>query len=43
MSQHKKFSDADYIIHLASIASPIFYRKYPIETLDANVTGYKIY
>jgi len=29
----------DYIIHMASIASPIFYRKYPIETLDANVWG----
>jgi UDP-glucuronate decarboxylase len=30
---------ADFIIHLASIASPSFYRKYPIETVDANVTG----
>lgn len=30
---------ADYIIHLASIASPVFYRKYPIETLDANIWG----
>ena len=29
------------MIHLASIASPIFYRKYPIQTLDANVTGYR--
>lgn len=29
----------DYIYHMASIASPIFYRKYPIETLDANVWG----
>ena len=28
-----------YIIHAASIASPIFYRKYPIETMDANVNG----
>jgi nucleoside-diphosphate-sugar epimerase len=28
-----------YIIHAASIASPIFYRKHPIETMDANVTG----
>lgn len=32
-------SDVDYIIHLASIASPVYYRKYPIETLDANVMG----
>lgn len=31
--------DADYIIHMASIASPMFYRKYPIETLDANIWG----
>jgi UDP-glucuronate decarboxylase len=31
--------DADYIIHMASIASPVFYRKYPIETLDANIWG----
>ncbi len=31
--------EADYIYHMASIASPIFYRKYPIETLDANVWG----
>ena len=31
--------DADIIIHLASIASPTFYRKYPIETMDANILG----
>lgn len=31
--------DADYIYHMASIASPIFYRRYPIETLDANIWG----
>jgi UDP-glucuronate decarboxylase len=30
---------ADYIIHMASIASPHFYRMYPIETLDANIWG----
>ncbi len=29
----------DYIIHAASIASPVFYRKYPIETINANVLG----
>lgn len=28
-----------YIIHAASIASPIYYRQYPIETMDANVNG----
>lgn len=31
--------DFDYVIHAASIASPIFYRRYPIETMDANVNG----
>lgn len=30
---------ASYIYHMASIASPTFYRKYPIETLDANIWG----
>lgn len=29
----------DYIIHAASIASPIYYRINPIETMDANVNG----
>lgn len=29
----------DYIIHMASIASPSYYRKFPIETIDANVWG----
>ena len=33
----------DYIIHGASIASPTFYRLYPVETINANVQGlYKI-
>lgn len=31
--------NVDYIIHMASIASPMFYRKHPIETLDANIWG----
>ena len=34
-----ELADANYIIHAASIASPIFYREHPIETMDANVTG----
>ena len=29
----------EYIIHAASIASPIYYRQHPIETMDANVDG----
>ncbi|WP_460578203.1 NAD-dependent epimerase/dehydratase family protein [Hymenobacter coalescens] len=30
---------ADLVLHLASIASPSFYRRYPIQTVDANTTG----
>ena len=30
---------ADYVVHMASIASPVFYRQHPIETIDANVFG----
>jgi len=30
---------ADFIIHAASIASPIYYRLHPLETMDANVDG----
>ncbi len=33
------FGDADFIIHAATIASPIYYRKHPIETMDANING----
>lgn len=29
----------DYVIHAASIASPTYYRRHPIETMDANVNG----
>lgn len=32
----------DYVIHLASIASPVFYREFPLETLDANIKGTRI-
>lgn len=28
-----------YIVHAGSIASPVYYRKFPIETMDANVNG----
>ncbi len=31
--------DFQYIVHAGSIASPVYYRKYPIETMDANVGG----
>jgi UDP-glucuronate decarboxylase len=38
----KYITDFSYIIHAASIASPTYYRKYPIETMDANVNGLRI-
>lgn len=31
--------DFDWIIHAAGIASPPFYRKHPIKTIDANING----
>jgi nucleoside-diphosphate-sugar epimerase len=31
--------DFQFVIHAASIASPTFYRQFPIETMDANVNG----
>jgi UDP-glucuronate decarboxylase len=31
--------DANFVIHMASIASPTFYRKYPLVTIDANIWG----
>lgn len=32
----------DFVIHAASIASPTYYRKHPIETMDANVNGLRL-
>lgn len=32
----------DYVVHAASVASPTYYRRYPIETMDANVNGLRI-
>jgi UDP-glucuronate decarboxylase len=32
-------SDFQYIIHAAGIASPFYYRRYPIQTIDANING----
>lgn len=39
IAEVKEAVNADFIIHAASIASPSFYRKYPLETLDANIWG----
>jgi UDP-glucuronate decarboxylase len=35
----KDMGDFHFIVHAASIASPTYYRKFPIETMDANVNG----
>ena len=31
----------DYVLHLAGIASPYYYRKWPLETLEVATTGLK--
>ena len=31
----------DYIVHAAGIASPYYYKKYPIETLEVSIIGTK--
>jgi len=35
----KNMGDYEYIIHAAGIASPMYYRKYPIECMDTNING----
>lgn len=30
---------SDYVVHGASIASPVIYRQFPVETIEANVWG----
>ena len=37
--QKQALEPVDFIIHAASIASPVFYRQHPIQTMDANVIG----
>jgi len=36
-------AEFDYIIHAAGIASPTYYRRHPIETIDANVDGLRTF
>ncbi len=38
----ENLDDFHYIVHAAGIASPTYYRKYPIETMDANVSGLRV-
>ncbi len=33
--------DLDFIIHAAGVASPVYYMKYPLETIDSAVLGTK--
>lgn len=35
----KPMPDFQWIIHAAGIASPTFYRRYPLKTIDANING----
>ncbi|MCW5661984.1 MAG: NAD-dependent epimerase/dehydratase family protein [Burkholderiaceae bacterium] len=35
----ERMPDLDWIIHAAGIASPPFYRKHPLKTIDANING----
>jgi UDP-glucuronate decarboxylase len=35
----KGAAEAAFVVHGASVASPTFYRRYPIETIDANIWG----
>jgi len=35
----ERMDDFQFIIHAAGIASPIYYRKYPLQTIDVNING----
>ena len=39
LSKLNNIYDVSYVVHAASVASPSFYRKYPLETVDANIWG----
>ncbi len=41
LSKIQRDKSDSFVIHMASIASPVFYRKYPIKTLEANIWGLK--
>jgi len=42
LNDFDRAKSVNYVIHAASIASPTFYRKFPLETCDANIWGLKI-
>lgn len=37
----KLYEKVDYIIHAAGIASPIYYKKYPLQAIEVNTQGTK--
>tara|TARA_B100001093_G_scaffold197419_1_gene189815 strand:+ start:13002 stop:14087 length:1086 start_codon:yes stop_codon:yes gene_type:complete len=39
ISKIQDINNVNYVIHAASVASPSFYRKFPLETIDANIWG----
>lgn len=39
ISKLEDINKVNYVVHAASIASPSFYRKFPLETIDANIWG----
>ena len=41
LTKIKTFPKVDYVIHAASIASPLMYRKKALQTIDSNVFLYK--
>jgi len=41
LSKISRDKSNSFVIHMASIASPVFYRKYPIKTIEANIWGLK--
>ncbi len=41
LSSNRVFRNTNYFVHLASIASPVYYREFPLETLMTNVYGTK--
>lgn len=41
LSEIAEANSINYVIHAASIASPTFYRKFPLKTIEGNIWGLK--
>lgn len=41
LGNNRVFRNTNYFVHLASIASPVYYREFPLETLMTNIYGTK--